>query len=122
MTAFLSALGYNGWILTALLAWVSMKVAAWIRAKTQNEYVAGTLLRLNDSVFTAVKAVAGAPEKIRLSLGGPIPATADHNTGRLNLYFNDGGAGALKDTGGNAMTPVSVPRQHWGNVKDTIGN
>lgn len=43
--------------LTALLAWVSMKVAAWIRAKTQNEYVAGTLLRLNDSAFTAVKAI-----------------------------------------------------------------
>lgn len=44
-------------ILAAALTWVSAKLAGWIRAKTKNELAAGMLVRLQDSVVDAVKAV-----------------------------------------------------------------
>lgn len=42
-------------IITALLGWLSYRLAAWIKAKTKNEMVGGILLRLSDSVFTLVR-------------------------------------------------------------------
>jgi hypothetical protein len=53
----LSLYGALGTVLTALLSWLSVRIAAWIKTKTQNELVGGTLGRLSDSVFTAVKLV-----------------------------------------------------------------
>jgi len=41
----------------ALLAWLGLKLSHWLRAKISNELVGGMLARLNDSVFTAVKAI-----------------------------------------------------------------
>lgn len=43
--------------LAAIVAWVSARLAGLIRAKTRNEMVEGILLRLNESVAEAVKAV-----------------------------------------------------------------
>lgn len=42
-------------IVTALLGWISYRLAAWIKAKTQNEKIAGVTLRLGDAVATLVK-------------------------------------------------------------------
>ena len=44
-------------ILGAAATWVAARIALWIRAKTRNELVAGILVRLNDSVIDAVRAV-----------------------------------------------------------------
>jgi hypothetical protein len=41
----------------AALTWVATKVAALIKARVQNEYLRGVLLRLDDAVFTAVREV-----------------------------------------------------------------
>ena len=42
-------------LLVAGLTWVSVKVADLVRAKVKNTYLEGTLVRLNDTVFTVVK-------------------------------------------------------------------
>jgi hypothetical protein len=42
-------------ILLAALTWAAAKLAQLIRAKVQNEYLKGVLVRLDDAVFTAVK-------------------------------------------------------------------
>jgi uncharacterized protein YidB (DUF937 family) len=42
-------------VLLAALTWASAKLAQLIRAKAQNEYLKGVLVRLDDAVFTAVK-------------------------------------------------------------------
>lgn len=39
----------------ALLAWLGVKLAGWLRAKTKNELVGGMLARLTESVFTLVR-------------------------------------------------------------------
>lgn len=44
-------------VLLAALTWASAKLAQLIRAKVQNEYLRGVLVRVDDAVFTAVKAV-----------------------------------------------------------------
>jgi hypothetical protein len=44
-------------VILAGLGWVSSKLAKWIGEKTKNEMVAGMLIRLNETVFTAVKEV-----------------------------------------------------------------
>lgn len=44
-------------VLLAALTWAAAKVAQLIRAKVQNEYLRGVLVRVDDAVFTAVKAV-----------------------------------------------------------------
>ena len=41
----------------ALLGWLGLKLSQWLRAKISNELIGGMLARLNDSVFTAVKAI-----------------------------------------------------------------
>ena len=46
-----------GTVITALLGWISVRVSAWLKAKTKNESIGGALARLTDSVFTAVKLV-----------------------------------------------------------------
>lgn len=46
-----------GTVITGLLGWVSVKLNAWLKAKTKNELVGGIVARLSDSVFTAVKTV-----------------------------------------------------------------
>lgn len=43
--------------LLALIGWLSLKLAALIKAKTDNAYVQGVLLRLNDAVWVAVREV-----------------------------------------------------------------
>ena len=50
-------------VLLAALTWAAAKLAQLIRAKVQNEYLKGVLVRLDDAVFTAVKDVwlCGAP-------------------------------------------------------------
>jgi len=40
----------------ALLAWLSASATRWINSKVKNEYLRGALERLNDAVYTAVKA------------------------------------------------------------------
>ncbi len=42
-------------VLLAALTWAAAKLAQLIRAKVQNEYLKGVLVRLDDAVFTAVK-------------------------------------------------------------------
>jgi hypothetical protein len=42
-------------VIVAALAWLSAKLAEFIRAKVQGEYLRGVLIRLDDAVFTAVK-------------------------------------------------------------------
>lgn len=42
-------------VLLAALTWAAAKLAQFIRAKVQNEYLKGVLVRLDDAVFTAVK-------------------------------------------------------------------
>jgi len=42
-------------LLLAALTWAAAKLAQLIRAKVQNEYLKGVLVRLDDAVFTAVK-------------------------------------------------------------------
>ena len=42
-------------VLLAALTWAAAKLAQLIRAKAQNEYLKGVLVRLDDAVFTAVK-------------------------------------------------------------------
>lgn len=44
-------------LLMAAIGWVSVKLANFIKAKTKNEMMAGVLIRLNESVTDAVKAV-----------------------------------------------------------------
>ena len=39
----------------AALTWAAAKLAQLIRAKVQNEYLKGVLVRVDDAVFTAVK-------------------------------------------------------------------
>jgi hypothetical protein len=41
----------------AALTWVATKVAALIKARVDNEYLRGVLLRLDDAVFAAVREV-----------------------------------------------------------------
>jgi len=42
-------------VLLSALTWAAAKLAQLIRAKAQNEYLKGVLVRLDDAVFTAVK-------------------------------------------------------------------
>jgi hypothetical protein len=42
-------------VLLAALTWAAAKLAQLIRAKVQNEYLKGVLVRLDDAVFTSVK-------------------------------------------------------------------
>ena len=42
-------------VLLAAVTWAAAKLAQLIRAKVQNEYLKGVLVRLDDAVFTAVK-------------------------------------------------------------------
>lgn len=42
-------------ILLSALTWAAAKLAEFVRAKAQNEYLKGVLVRLDDAVFTAVK-------------------------------------------------------------------
>jgi hypothetical protein len=42
-------------VFLAALTWAAAKLAQLIRAKVQNEHLAGVLLRIDDAVFTAVK-------------------------------------------------------------------
>jgi len=42
-------------LLLAALTWAAAKLAQLIRAKVQNEYLKGVLVRIDDAVFTAVK-------------------------------------------------------------------
>lgn len=42
-------------VVLAVLTWAAAKLAQLIRAKVQNEYLKGVLVRLDDAVFTAVK-------------------------------------------------------------------
>ena len=42
-------------LLIAALAWAAAKAAALIRSKVANEYLRGTLVRLDEAVLTAVK-------------------------------------------------------------------
>lgn len=42
-------------LLVAALAWAAAKAAALIRSKVANEYLRGTLVRLDEAVLTAVK-------------------------------------------------------------------
>ncbi len=42
-------------LLLAALTWAAAKLAQLIRAKVQNEYLKGVLVRVDDAVFTAVK-------------------------------------------------------------------
>jgi len=42
-------------LLLAALTWAAAKLAQLIRAKVQNEYLKGGLVRVDDAVFTAVK-------------------------------------------------------------------
>ena len=42
-------------VLAAALAWLSAKLAALIRSKTDNAHLQGVLLRLDDAIFTAIK-------------------------------------------------------------------
>ena len=42
-------------VLLAALTWAAAKLAQLIRAKVQNEYLKGVLVRVDDAVFTAVK-------------------------------------------------------------------
>lgn len=44
-------------VILAGLGWITKKVADLINAKAKNEYLRGTMTRLNESVFDAVKAV-----------------------------------------------------------------
>lgn len=44
-------------LLTVVLGWASVELSKFIRAKTKNEALAGALTRLNDVVFTVVKAL-----------------------------------------------------------------
>jgi len=44
-------------IIAAAIVWISLKLSAWIKAKTKNELAAGMLIRLNASVTEAVTAV-----------------------------------------------------------------
>jgi hypothetical protein len=44
-------------VLLAALTWAAAKLAQLIRAKVQNEYLKGVLVRLDDAVFTAVKGI-----------------------------------------------------------------
>lgn len=44
-------------LLTVVLGWASVELSKFIRAKTKNEALAGALVRLNDVVFTVVKAL-----------------------------------------------------------------
>jgi hypothetical protein len=42
-------------IVTALLGWISYRLAAWIKAKTKNEKLSGVMLRFGDAISTLVK-------------------------------------------------------------------
>ena len=42
-------------LILLLLAWIAARLATLIRAKTKNEYLRGTLLRLEDAVVAVVK-------------------------------------------------------------------
>lgn len=42
-------------VLLAIIGWVGVQVAAFIRARTKNEVVSGVLIRLDDAVIVAVK-------------------------------------------------------------------
>jgi hypothetical protein len=44
-------------VLLAALTWAAAKLAQLIRAKVQNEYLKGVLVRRDDAVFTAVKGI-----------------------------------------------------------------
>jgi hypothetical protein len=44
-------------VVLALLSWLSVAAARWIQNKVKNDYAQGVLLRLNDAVFTAVRAL-----------------------------------------------------------------
>ena len=44
-------------LLMALLGWFSFVTTRWINARIRNEYLKGALLRLDDAVYIAVRAV-----------------------------------------------------------------
>lgn len=48
-------LAYLSPVLTALLGWISVRLAAWIKAKTKNELVGGMLIRLSTSIISLVR-------------------------------------------------------------------
>lgn len=54
-TVGLQILEISSPLLLAALTWAAAKLAQLIRAKVQNEYLKGVLVRLDDAVFTAVK-------------------------------------------------------------------
>lgn len=55
-------------VLLAALTWAAAKLAQFIRAKVGNEYLKGVLVRLDDAVFTAVKAIQqSVVEEIKLA-------------------------------------------------------
>lgn len=57
-------------VLMAILGWVSVQVASYIKAKTKNQMAAGMLMRLNDSIFTAVRAANEVTKKELLKARG----------------------------------------------------
>ncbi len=53
----LEALAALSPVVLAVLTWLGARLAALIQAKVRNEYLRGALVRLDDAVFTAVKAI-----------------------------------------------------------------
>lgn len=62
--------------LLALIGWLSLKLADLIKAKTDNAYVQGVLLRLNDAVWTAVR-------EVEQTMVGALKATNTDGSGKL---------------------------------------
>jgi hypothetical protein len=42
-------------VIMAIFGWVSVRIAAWVKAHTKNTMIKGTLLRLNESILTLVR-------------------------------------------------------------------
>lgn len=90
-------------VVMALLAWLSTAATKWINAKVQNEYVSGALSRLNDAVFTAVKATEQtvAAELREAAADGQITkeeaeSIKSHAVDSVKAYLGNKGMGELK--------------------------
>lgn len=71
-------------ILTALLAWVSVRVTAFIKAKVDNQVYQNMLTRLADSVFTLVR------EAEQTLVAEVKRARADSSPGGVKLTKEEG--------------------------------
>lgn len=84
----------------ALVGWVALKLAQLIKAKVGNELVSGMLIRLNDSVFTAVKAI----EQVMVK---EIKASKDPNS--------DGGTKVTKAEAERIkQAAIEAVKDYWG--------